>query len=113
MCARYRSWGLQNYRYLALYKGFFYRCEGGVFGPLSYHSGFLVGLYQLKPQGNQFKPSLELVASPTNSERALSVLYLGTVARYFGNDEYLESLAGIFRNRVIHWAWSLYVSVYD
>ena len=70
-------------------------------------------MYQLKPQGNHFKPSLELVASPTHSERPLSILCLSAMARTLGNDEYLESLVGIYRNRVFHWAWSQYVSVYD
>jgi hypothetical protein len=42
------------------------------------------------------KPSLELVASPANSEMALSVLCLGAVARSLGNDEYFKEFGWDF-----------------
>ena len=59
--------------------------------PRCYHSIFLAQLDQLEPQGNHLKPTLELVDSPTNLERAISYFGLSTVTRFSGNDEKIES----------------------
>ena len=54
---------------------------------------------QSSSKGNHFKPTLELEASPANSERAFSDYGLSAMTRSFGDDEDLKEFGWALREK--------------